>query len=487
MTKDEAHPGKKARIAVAGIMHETNTFTALRTGLADFTVAAGQEVHAVARWKGNVFDGILGTLDDLGAEAVPVYFARALPSGLIEAAAFEAICDRIADGIAGCGPIDGICLALHGSMCAEGCDDSEGELLARLRAAVGRELPIVCALDMHATVTAAMIAHADAFAAYRTAPHIDEYDTGARAAKLLHEALATGRKLVNEWSEIPVLIAGEQSETGVQPMRDLMEALRLEERAPDAGPRSASYLLGFPWADSPFGGCAAIVSGFEEERAELRQAAGRLAELFWAKRQAFAFSTEAALLEEALDLAAGEPRKPVILSDSGDNPTAGASQDVTLVVQALIARRAERALVATIFDPAAVLACETAGAGGNAELRLGRLNPYETAPSPLPLHAAVVRTGTVLDVNYAVAAVGGITIVISDRRTAVYDPAILEALGLRPGAFDLLVVKSGYLSPAYKALAERTILALTPGDTDERLSELPYRRLRRPIYPLDEM
>ncbi|MBO7747317.1 M81 family metallopeptidase [Paenibacillus sp. MWE-103] len=473
------------RIAVAGLMHETNTFTSLRTGLADFTVAEGSAVHGVARWKGTVFAGALETLAKLGAEPVPVYFARALPSGQIEAEAFEAMCRGIADGIAGCGPLDGVCLALHGSMCAEGCDDAEGELLARLRAAVGSALPVVCALDMHATATAAMIAHADGFAAYRTAPHVDEYDTGARAARLLHGAVASGRKLANEWAAIPMLLAGEQSETGAEPMRELMDALRREEDAP--GVRSASFLLGFPWADSPHGGCAAVVSGYAEDRERLRQAAARLAELFWAKRRDFAFSTEAAPLEKALDRAEREPRKPVVLSDAGDNPTAGASQDVSLVVRALLDRQARRALVAAVCDPGSVQACAAAGSGGSADLLLGRLDPYAAGPTPLPLRVRVVRTGTVHGVTYAVAAAAGVTVVVSDRRVAVYDPTILEALGLELETFDLIVVKSGYLSPAYKALAARAILALTPGDTNELLAELPYRRLPRPIFPLDAM
>ncbi|WP_219834994.1 M81 family metallopeptidase [Paenibacillus sp. R14(2021)] len=475
------------RIAVAGMMHETNTFTSLRTGLADFTLAEGSGVYAVERWRGTVFDGVLRTLADLSAEVLPVYFARALPSGLVEAAAFEAIIGRIASGIAACGPIDGICLALHGSMCAEGYDDAEGELLGRIREIAGADMPIVCALDMHATITAAMMEQANAFAAYRTAPHIDEFDTGRRAAAMLHESITTGIRLANAWLPIPVLLAGEQSETGVQPMQDLMEALRREDLEP--GVRSASYLLGFPWADSPFGGCAAVVSGRADELSQLHESAKRLADMFWGRRHDFAFSTEAATLEEAIDRAVQEPNKPVILSDSGDNPTAGASQDVALIVQTLIERGVQHALVAAIYDPGAVLTCTASGVGEEAHLMLGRLHPDEASPSPLPLAVTVMQLGTVMAVNYAVVqtADGGVTVVLCDKRTAVYDPGILEQLGLILASYDIIAVKSGYLSPAYKALAARTILALTPGDTNERLAELPYERLPRPIYPLDSM
>lgn len=478
------------RIAVAGMMHETNTFTSLRTGMADFTKAAGAEVHAVERWRGSVFAGILEMLASRGAEPVPIYFARALPSGLVDAETLRTFVARIVAGIVGAGPFDGICLGLHGSMCAEGCDDPEGELLERLREAVGDDVPIVCALDMHATVTQRMIDLANGYAAYRTAPHIDEYETGARAARLLLTALGSRERLVTVWSPIPILIAGEQTETDVSPTKELIEALYAEDGVP--GVLETSYLLGFPWADSPHGGAAAVASGFESSRSALIAAADRLADRFWKQRHAFDFSTEALPLAEALRQASEDKRRPVVVSDSGDNPTAGASQDLAVALEAMLAAGMRRSLVAAIYDPASVAACQAAGEGAPVELRLGRLDPYRRDPAtPLPLAVTVARIGSVKDVEYAAVATEagpeGITVLLCAKRTAVYDPSVLTALGLDPGSFDVIVVKSGYLSPAFRSLAGRAILALTPGDTNELLAGLPYRRVKRPIYPLDQM
>jgi microcystin degradation protein MlrC len=492
------------RIAVAGMMHETNTFTSLRTSLSDFTVArGGTEMEGVAHWRGNVFHGVMDTLKAAGAVPVALIFARALPSGMVEAEAVEDLMEEIAEGIRKAGKLDGVCLALHGSMCAEGIDDPEGELLARIRDAVGPETPIVCALDMHATMTRRMGEYADGFAAYRTAPHIDEYDTGKRAARLVLGSAATGRKLAVEWAPIPFLIAGEQSETGVSPMKELMEALREAERtgsqtagsdegAPDQAVSqnpvlSASYLLGFPWADSPFGGAAALVCGYADERSKLAEAARGLAGLFWEKRGEFAFSSEAATLGDALDRAREEKRKPVVISDSGDNPTAGASQDLVVALKEMLERRLTNALFASVYDPEAVRASLAALPEAPFRLRVGRLDSSSSFPSRLEADAVLVGSGRVRGVNYSVVRMEGVTIVIGDKRTAVYDPSILRELGLRPETFDLIVVKSGYLSPEYKAIAGRALLALTPGDTNERLAELPYRRLPRPIFPLDPM
>ena len=473
------------RIAIAAMMHETNTFTRLRTSLADFRTARGHEVYEVTAWKGNVIDGIAETLRSSGAEIVPAYFARALPSGLVLRDTFKTIADAIVSGIAQAGTLDGICLALHGSMCAEDVDDPEGELLERIRAVVGPELPIVCALDMHATMTPRMIRYADGYAAYRTAPHIDEFETGAKAARMLTASVAGGQKLYTAWTPIPILIAGEQTETDVEPTRSLFAALAETDRTP--GIQCASYVLGFPWADSVHAGAGALVTGFAGAETTLETASRRLADAFWAHRHNFTFTTEAMPLKEALAAAAEEREGPVIIADSGDNPTAGASQDSVLAVRALRDMKIAGALVAVIFDPDAVQACLAAGEGSKTDIVLGRPNPWAEGSDPLALSVEVMRTGRVRDVGYAAVRADGNVIVISDRRTAVYDPGILEALGLKPEAYPIVVVKSGYLSPEYKRLAKRAILALTPGDTCELLDQLPYRRVPRPIFPLDRM
>ncbi len=470
------------RIAVGCMMHETNTFTHLSTGITAFTLAQGRGVYAVDAWRGTVSFGILDTLEALGAQVVPLYFARALSSGLVRRAAFEEICGEMVRALREAAAVDGICLALHGSMCAEGYDDSEGELLRRLRTETGPDTPIVCALDMHATMTQDMAVLANGYTAYRTAPHIDEYETGQAAARLLVQSVAEKRRLQVAYRRLPILIAGEQTETDVQPMRGLMAELEQTEKRVAA--LHCAYLLGFPWADSPYGGVSAVVTGYADTNPKWALAATHLADRFWQQRGNFTFTTEAYPLEEALRRADAVPGSPVIISDSGDNPTAGAACDLCVVAQALLRRKHQSALVAVIADSAASAACRAGGEGAVLPLSIGRVQ--HGSVQPLECTARVLRLAQVDAVFYAVVDVEGLHIAVTDKRTAVFDPALLQRAGVDLSAYRLIVVKSGYQSPEYRAIAAHSLIALTPGDTSELLTMLPYARTPRPMFPLDD-
>lgn len=472
------------KIAVAAMMQETNTFSHQRTELADFTVARGDAVYGVQTWKNRAVFGILDTLAALGYTVAPGYCAIALPGALIRREAFETIRDSIVADIRAAMPLDGVCLALHGSMAAEGYDDPEGTLLTAIREAVGWEIPITCALDMHTTATETMAVYCNGYSAYHTAPHIDEYETGERAARLMHTACHSGRKLTVKMVKLPILIAGEQTESDEPPMRDLLAAV--PSLTNDPGVLDASYVLGYPWADSPYAGVTALVTGYADAGDALAACAHRMADAFDAARAKFAFTTEACTLAQAVALALQETRKPVVISDSGDNPTAGASQDLAIVAKALLDAGATDALVVAIADAVAYAACEAAGEGHEVELQLGRLDAYRTEPpSPLHLKAVVEKIAFVGQGDYAVVRSAGVSIVISRTRVSVAEPFDMRALGLPLEEYRILCVKCGYLDPTYKAFAARSLLALTPGYTCEELDTLPHRRVPRPMFPLD--
>ena len=465
-------------------MHETNTFTHLRTALKAFITAKGEEVYGVQQWQGTVIDGIIDTLKKNGVDLIPGFFARTLPSGIVERSVYDYIKTAILTGIKDAGSLDGICLALHGSMYVEGLDDPEGDLLFELRQLVGSDIPIVCSLDMHATVTKKMIASADGFSAYRTAPHIDEFQTGVRAAKMLLASVQNHRKLVTCMKKIPVLIAGEQTETDTNPTKELFDLLPLEDKK--EGIMCTSYVLGFPWADSVHNGVAALATGFAEYSSQLDVSAKRLAYAFDSKKTQFHFSTEAHMPEEAIDIALKNPTRPVVISDSGDNPDAGASQDTAIMVRLLIEKKVSNALVAAISDSKSYEKCRSKGVDAQVELSLGRLDTGSRLPTPLKMSAKVRNIARAGYMEYAVVSHAGIDIVISEGRVEISNPDYMKALGLDLTQYKIIVVKSGYLSPGYKALANRCILALTPGDTCEILDTLPYRVTGRPIFPLDK-
>jgi microcystin degradation protein MlrC len=472
------------KIAVGAMMHETNTFTTIRTGIGDFTCAEGNDVFGVQKWKGTCIAGIIDKLK-AEVEIIPTFFARALPGGMVEKAAYEHMRSRIISKIRQEKDIDGICLALHGSMCAEGEDDPEGSLLEEIREIVGPEVPIVCSLDMHATMTNKMVDKANAFSVYRTAPHIDEYQTGESAAQLLLKSIFEGKKLKTYMKKLPILIAGEKTETAKSPVKELFSLLEEEDAKP--GILRSSFALGFPWADSSHNGVAVLAVGYEEDERELEDSATRLANAFDDAKEKFDFTTEACSFKKAINRALADPTKPIIISDSGDNPTAGASQDLSGVVKILAERKIPDALVAVIADKRAYTLCKNAWEGAEIELPLGRLDPYNPNYEALTGNAVIKKIAEVNGTNYAVVDFNGINVVISELRVAVTDPKILEGLGLDLKSFKIIVLKSGYVSPEYQALSPRCILALTQGDTCEVLKALPYRVTPRPIFPLDKI
>lgn len=471
------------RIAVGCMMHESNTFTGQTTPLSEFDARWGEEVYAKCDGARHPFGGIVDTLRARGAELVPTFYGRAMISGTVQAEAYRTMRDAILDGVGRAGRLDGVCLALHGSMYAEGEEDPEGDLLSALRELVGPAVPIVCALDMHATVTDRMMASANAFAAYRTAPHVDTYETGARAAGLLISILEGGLDLVTEYAKLPMLLCGEQSESDTVPMKEMLRLIEETVRGREEVV-NAEYLLGFPWADTPHHGVSAIVTGARKDRAALRDTAAWLAERFWSRRSEFRYSTEAYPLDECLDVALAGSDYPVVISDTGDNPTAGASEDLTLLLNRLIEREVRDALVAVIADRESFERCAGAGPGAEIRLALGRLEPSTSAP-PLQVDARVLSIGTGLGVRAAVADIRGITAIVTERRIAVYDPDFLDQLGVRVHDYKLIAVKSGYMSMEYQRLAARKLFALTPGETNIDMTSIPYARLIRPMYPVD--
>lgn len=471
------------RVFVASIMHETNTFTHGRTHLDNFRPIRGQVVYEhITRMQSSAVEGIINTLRTAGVEVVPSVFAHALPSGTVANEAYEHLKGSLLEDLTGAGELDGVCLALHGSMFAETCDDPEGDLLSAVRAIVGDEVPIVCALDMHATVTPKMCEFADGFTAYRTAPHVDEYETGQRAARILLETMTTGQPIVMEWISLPMMLCGEQSETQELPMRALLHELDEVEKRLDL--LSISYTLAFPWADSPHMNVCVIAVGRHSQKDSVTEAARQLAHAFWDARHDFGYTMEASTLDECFSRALLDNRQPIIISDAGDNPTAGASQDLTMALKVAMDRNLRSTLFAIVADAASTTQCWLAGEDAEVSLQLGRISPTPGSPG-LPIRAHILHLREDAGIRYALIDVEGITVITSDRRTAVYDPRILTVLGLKPEGFKIIVLKSGYMSPAYQAMAARKMLALTPGDTALDFSQLPYAKLNRPIFPLD--
>lgn len=481
------------RILVGAMNHESNSFNPIIAGEQDFLVLRGAEVLARRR-SNDTLTGILDTLEQAGYEPVPTVFASAVPNGLVDKDFCEKLRREILDMAKAAGPIDAVCFALHGSMTDSHYEEAEGPLLEGLRQ-IFPDLPIFVALDMHATMTEKMHRNADGFVGYKCAPHTDQTETGIHAANMTIAALERGVQAKSAWVKVPILIAGEQSSTTVQPMIGLIEALRNTEQKD--GVLAASYLMGFPWCDNPHSAVGVYVTAENAELAEAEALA--LARKIWDTRNEFCFQTETYGEREVLDQAFAAIQwgdaTPIYLSDSGDNPTAGSSSDCVGFLRCLLEDErtktlASPALYGGIYDPEATLACK-GKVGQEITVTFGaKFDRVTTRP--------ITATGKVMAYfekwdkfpgnrsDIALFRTGNVDIVLAEKHIGYTSPEVFSDLGRDPRDAQIVVCKLGYLTAAQAAVAKRSIMALSKGSTNEYLASIPYEKTPRPIFPLDD-
>nr|WP_076488436.1 M81 family metallopeptidase [Alkalispirochaeta americana] len=481
------------RVLVGGIHHESNTFNPIITGAEDFSLQRGDEIFGVLNDDDSI-SGIIKTLQTEGFQVEPILMARAVPNGVVSREFYLSVKEEFlqrARKARESSLIDGIALSLHGSMRVEGIGDAEGDLLEALRE-IFPHTPLSASLDMHATVTEPMVRCLDAVVGYKQAPHTDCFETGEHAARMLVAMLRQGVRPVIGWCKLPLIIAGEKTETSVEPMRGLIELLREREQQP--GVMALSYLLGFPWADCPENGVSALVV-MEESSVAARAEAEDLARAFWQERKNFRFHTDSYPPGEALEAALAAAREgawPVYLSDSGDNPTAGSSADCTGFLGQILeyepfSHLETPLLYAGIYDPPAVERCLQAGVGARLELALGaRFDQVTSKPLRLEVEVlSLARKWERFHTDMVMVRAGFVELILVSNHIGFVTPRMFEALNRRVEDYAVIVVKLGYLTDPHKRCAARTIMALTPGSSNEVLETLPFTELSRPVFPLD--
>jgi microcystin degradation protein MlrC len=466
----------KIRIAVGGIRHETNSFSPLWTDYDDFRLTRGPEV---------VEGGLAEIGQSEGVELLPTFVASARPSGLVRKEAYARLKEELLHELQSTLPVDGVYLDLHGAMEVQEIGDGESDLLPAVRALVGADLPISVSLDLHGNISPALAERSSILTAFRTAPHRDYHETRQRALSLLVRALKGHLQPVSVLVKPPLLLAGESAVTEREPARSLYARLSEIERLP--GIMDASILVGCAWTDSPYTTTSVIVVA-ERDAALARQQAAGLAREVWARRRDYNYGVESASVDQAIRRAMDAPERPVFLSDSGDNVTAGGAGDIPLFIERLLALGARDAVVAGLADAQAVRQCSAAGVGAEVSLRVGgKLDRANGRPLDLTgrvEHLASTQ-GQVEEPTTATVRVGGVRVILAADRRAFPDRASIAAAGVDPMQCKIVVVKLGYLFPDLYDHAPRSIMVLSPGATTLRLEELPYRRLTRPIWPLD--
>lgn len=458
------------RLAFGGIHTECSTYSPVVMQRTDFRVVEGD---ALAPALGIVLP------DRADVEAVPLFHARAVPGGPVALAVYRQFKADFIACLQQAGELDGLLLVMHGAMFVDGMEDAEGDWIAAVRATVGDRCRIAVSYDLHGNLSPAIVDRIDIFCAYRTAPHIDVAETHMRALSLLLDSLGGGPRPGVAWAPVPVLLPGERTSTEAEPAKSLYAALPGHDARP--GILDSNILVGYVWADEPRATAAAVVTGTDRQAAEI--AARNIAAGYWAARRDFAFGTPAGTLDDMLDIATACTTVPVILADSGDNPTAGGVGDRIDVLSRLLERDWNGTLLAGIADPPAALACAEAGPGASLTIALG--GSLSGSGDTLSLW---VRVDTAIGSREAgnlevVVHTGAITVVITQRRRPFHHLSDFSALGLDARDTRLLVVKSGYLSPELAGIANPALLALTGGAVSQDIAVLSNRRRTMPVYP----
>lgn len=460
------------RIAIAGIATESCTFSPLPTRLEDFSLTRAVDPHF------NELYPFLPKFPDV--EFLGTVTAKAMPGGPVEAGAYASLKGEILERLERLRPLDGLYLDMHGAMNVGGMDDAEGDFYSAIRATLGPDCLLSASYDLHGNVSERAMAALDIITGYRTAPHIDVIQTRERAVRLLLRCLREGIGPHRAFIKIPVGLPGEKTSTEWEPGRSIYQAIAPEidgERVMDA-----TIQVGYVWADEARMTACAIAIG--TDIAAISAAARRLAQRYWDHRADFRFGVEAHPVDDCIQLAMQERDQPVLISDSGDNPTAGGVGDVTYFLERSLALQPPDLVYASIPDAEAVQRCLIAGLGANVELEIGGKLDRRHA-GPLPVRGRVLFIKADETNPQAVLLVDGIRVILTARRTPFHYRRQFVDLDIKPEAHRIIAVKIGYLAPELKAMARGSYLALSPGAVNQDIASLPFRRISRPCYPID--
>ncbi|NLV73141.1 MAG: M81 family metallopeptidase [Chloroflexi bacterium] len=488
------------RVAFGLFQHEANSFCPQPTNLAGFQrhyYKAGAELLETTRGIATEDAGALAVLcSQPDIEVVPLLGVKAGSGAAIERDTYQSLRDDLLRRLEAAMPVDGLLLVLHGAMMAEGEDDASGDILAAARQLLGEGMPIVVSLDLHANVTCRMAKMATALVGYHTAPHIDLYETGQRAAEILVDTLHGKIQPQMALCRLPLIVPAENARHTDGPLADIINrALELELRGEIL--HGGVYPVQ-PWLDAPDVGCSVVVVT-DKDAARAHSYALEMGSAFWQRRTDFIpeLVTPAAAIAKALD---GEART-VILCDSSDAPSSGATGDSSSLLHALLASEINAEVLTNVVDaPAVERACQ---AGVDAEIEVdlgGSLAPQYYQPVRFrgivkSLHNGVFRfkgqgmRGVTMRMGRtAVLERGSLRVVVMEHGVTQWDPELYRSLGLEPKDARIVQVKSpAAFRAAYADIADEIILLDTPGAASPKLTSLAWQRLSRPIYPLDDL
>lgn len=490
----------KSRIAIAGLLHESNSFSSVKTEYSDFQIRRGPEIISEWELSNHEVAGYIAGAGKYDFELVPTMVAQATPSGPVTAAAFKQLTDELIASLRKAGQIDGILLALHGAMVTESEPHGDAEVLRLLRSAFGEKLPVVVTHDFHANVPPEVVQRSTALITYKENPHVDQRERGLKAAEILSATIAGKVKPVQKLEKPPMLYNIRFQHTNVAPLRPIVDATRELEKKP--GILAASVSGGYQYADVPWVGPSAIVVTDGDIRLA-EEEAKRLSEMLWSTRGKLTLQLPEPAA--AVKLADAETSFPVVLVEMGDNIGGGSPGDSTFMLSELVRQNVKGWFVA-IADAAAVKQAVAAGVGGTFKASVGgKTDRLHGDPVQIEGRVKSLCDGRFIETaprhggqRYfnqgltAVIEVSGSTpdipslLMLTTKQQVPFSLHQLISCGVYPERQRILVVKAAIaFRAAYEPVAKRIIEVDTGGVTAVNPKRFTFKRARRPLFGLD--
>lgn len=478
------------KIAIMGISMECNTFSPILAQQEDLTIYRGNDLIEKDLWE---VRGMVKRLkEDSQISICPLLWATGLPAGPLERSFYEGFKRESLKLLELNGPFDGVLLAMHGAMAVDGLNRSaDTDFIVSVRKAIGPNVPLGLAFDLHGNLTKEIAEAGTVFSAFRTAPHRDDLETGYRAADQLIRVIHQKLKPKTHFIKIPVLIPGEKIVTHYSPGKELYQSLFEYDKIP--GILQTLLMVGFVWCDAEWTGMSTLVT-CENDPNLARQICEEIAQKTWDARNDFSFGMETADIETGIQLALLSSEKPMYLCDSGDNTTAGAAGDLTIVLQHLIMKEVKDAVVPGIYGPETVRKAREIGKGAIFDLVLG--SEHSTLKEEtMKVKALVEEVGDPffqygpnpgLEGSWVRLRINDNLVTFHDKRTGICTIEHFEKLGIDPELHSIYVLKQGYLYPQFEEIAKRNIMLLSPGTSDMNLEDLPYKKIPKPVFPFQK-
>ena len=486
------------RISIGGFKQETNTFANVPTTIEsfrDFHLWYGADVVQNMRSTNTEVAGFIDVCEEAKFEMLPTLSGFAISGAPLTRECYAGLLDDLIERISHTRPFDGVLLSLHGAMVAEGEDDADGATLEAVRRIIGPNVPLIATMDLHGNVTRRCIENSDAIVGFRTSPHIDQRETGRRAATLLARWLAGDVRPTMDWCKIPMVTPASTHVHNLPgPFQRLMDAGRAIE-ASDA--LAATAFTVQPWLDIPEFGFATVVVT-DNDPVYARRLARDMARQAWDERLAF-MDIDLVQPDLAIRRALARPDGPVVLSDLADGTGAGSPGDATSVIESLLAANPPKTALVNVCDPEVAAAAARIGVGGEIDAPVGGKRDHvynrpvrfagtvELARTASFEFGAGGYTGVSMDMGLsAVLRCGHVHLLVTSKPVMTIDPALYRAVGLEPLAAQIVVVKSHiHFRAGYKDIAREIILLDSPGMSSDHLTQLDFRRIPRPMFPFD--